>query len=133
MEYHEFVSAKLGTAGAKGIAAPVLDYGMFPHQRDLTAWALRRGRSAIFADTGLGKSRMQLAWADTVHRETGSDVLILAPLAVAEQTVEEGESIGVAVTHAREGADVRPGITITNYDRLHKFDVSRFGGVVRRG
>ena len=130
MEYHEFVSAKLGTAGAKGIAAPVLDYGMFPHQRDLTAWALRRGRSAIFADTGLGKSRMQLAWADTVHRETGSDVLILAPLAVAEQTVEEGESIGVAVTHARECADVRPGITITNYDRLHKFDVSRFGGVV---
>ena len=56
----------------------MLDYGMFPHQRDLTAWALRRGRSAIFADTGLGKSRMQLAWADTVHRETGSDVLILA-------------------------------------------------------
>ena len=130
MQYHEFVSAKLGAAVAKGIAAQVREYGLFPHQRDLTAWALRRGRAAIFADTGLGKSRMQLAWADTVHRETGSDVLILAPLAVAEQTAEEGESIGVAVTHAREGADVRPGITITNYDRLHKFDVARFGGVV---
>lgn len=130
MEYHDFVRAKLGTAAANGIAEPVRDYGLFPHQRDLTAWALRRGRAAIFADTGLGKSRMQLAWADTVHRETGSDVLILAPLAVAEQTAEEGESIGVAVTHAREGADVRPGITITNYDRLHKFNVSRFGGVV---
>ncbi len=130
MEYHEFVSAKLGTTAAKGISAPVRDYGLFPHQRDLTEWALRRGRAAIFADTGLGKSRMQLAWADMVHRETGGDVLILAPLAVAEQTAEEGQSIGVAVTHAREGADVRPGITITNYDRLHKFDVARFGGVV---
>ena len=130
MQYHEFVSAKLGAAVAKGIAAQVREYGLFPHQRDLTAWALRRGRAAIFADTGLGKSRMQLAWADTVHRETGSDVLILAPLAVAEQTTEEGESIGVAVTHARDGEDVRPGITITNYDRLHKFDVARFGGVV---
>ena len=128
--YHEFVSEKLGTSECAGIDAPMRDYQLFPHQRDLTAWALRRGRAAIFADTGLGKSRMQLAWADTVNRETGNDVLILAPLSVAEQTAEEGKSIGVDVTHAREGSDVRPGITITNYDRLHKFDVSRFGGVV---
>ena len=130
MNYSEFVTAKLGVVRSQGIDVRSLDYPLFPHQRDLTMWALRRGRAAIFADTGLGKSRMQLAWADTVHRETGSDVLILAPLAVAEQTAEEGESVGVAVTHAREGADVRPGITITNYDRLHKFNVSRFGGVV---
>lgn len=130
MDYRDFVSAKLGTDATIGIDAPLRDYGLFPHQRDLTAWALRRGRAAIFADTGLGKSRMQLAWADMVHRETGCDVLILAPLAVAEQTAEEGQSIGVAVTHARDGSDVRAGITITNYDRLHKFDVAQFGGVV---
>ena len=130
VQYNDFVSTKLGTAAAVGIAAPVRDYGLFPHQRDLAAWALRRGRAAIFADTGLGKSRMQLAWADTVCRETGGDVLILAPLAVAEQTAEEGESIGVSVTHAREADDVQPGITITNYDRLHKFDAARFAGVV---
>ncbi len=130
MDYSDFVSAKLGTDATIGIDAPLRDYGLFPHQRDLTAWALRRGRAAIFADTGLGKSRMQLAWADMVHRETGCDVLILAPLAVAEQTAEEGQSIGVAVTHARDGSDVRAGITITNYDRLHKFDVAQFGGVV---
>lgn len=130
MDYRDFVSAKLGTDVTIGIDAPLRDYGLFPHQRDLTAWALRRGRAAIFADTGLGKSRMQLAWADMVHRETGCDVLILAPLAVAEQTAEEGQSIGVAVTHARDGSDVRAGITITNYDRLHKFDVAQFGGVV---
>jgi len=130
VDYNDFVSAKLGSVDTTGIAAPLRDYGLFPHQRDLAEWALRRGRAAIFADTGLGKSRMQLAWADMVHRETGGDVLILAPLAVAEQTAEEGQSIGVAVTHAREGADVQPGITITNYDRLHKFDVAHFVGVV---
>lgn len=130
MDYHDFVSSKLCIVGTTGIATQLIDYGLFPHQRDLVEWALRRGRAAIFADTGLGKSRMQLAWADTVHRETGGDVLILAPLAVAEQTAEEGQLIGVAVTHARECADVRPGITITNYDRLHKFDVARFVGVV---
>jgi superfamily II DNA or RNA helicase len=93
-------------------------------------WALRRGRAAIFADTGLGKSRMQIAWADQVRRETGGDVLILAPLAVADQTVEEGAEIGVGVTHAREDCDIRQGINISNYDRLHKFDCSRFVAVV---
>lgn len=130
MNYFGFISAKLGTHACSGIDVPLRDYAMFPHQRDLAVWALRRGRAAIFADTGLGKSRMQLAWADTVCRETGGDVLILAPLAVAEQTAEEGASIGVAVTHARELSDVRPGITISNYDRLHKFDAGRFAGVV---
>ncbi|MBK8759238.1 MAG: hypothetical protein IPM03_02105 [Sulfuritalea sp.] len=73
---------------------------------------------------------MQLAWADTVRREIGRDVLILAPLAVAQQTVEEGASISVEVSHVREVCDIRPGINITNYDRIHKFDASQFGAVV---
>ena len=103
---------------------------MFPHQRDLVRFALRRGRSAIFADTGLGKTRMQIAWADTVQRETGRDILILAPLAVAQQTVEEAESVGVSINHAHDDAEIVPGINITNYDRLHKFDTERFGAVV---
>ena len=130
VSYGDFIERKLSTVPPTGLESFAVPASLFPHQQTLVSWALRRGRAAIFADTGLGKSRMQLAWADTVHRETGSDVLILAPLAVAEQTAEEGESIGVAVTHARDGADVQPGITITNYDRLHKFDVARFGGVV---
>lgn len=128
--YEQFVDAKLGIVQSAGIDAPLRDYGLFPHQSDLARWALRRGRAAIFADTGLGKSRMQLAWADTVRRETGRDVLILAPLAVAQQTVEEGASIGVDVAHVREGCDIRQGINITNYDRIHKFDASQFGAVV---
>ena len=130
MNYSDFVTAKLGVVRSHVIDVRSLDYPLFPHQRDLALWALRRGRAAIFADTGLGKSRMQLAWADTVRRMTGNDVLILAPLAVAEQTAEEGRAIGVDVNHARDGAEVRKGITITNYDRLHRFDVLRFGGIV---
>lgn len=128
--YTSFISAKLGSQQFPGIDAPLRDYWMFPHQRDLVRWALRRGRAAIFADTGLGKSRMQAAWADMVRREAGCDALILAPLAVAEQTVEEAAKVGVDITHARDDADIRPGINITNYDRLHKFDCRRFGAVV---
>lgn len=128
--YEQFVSRKLALIPPQGLAGPHdLPANMLPHQRDLTTWALKRGRAAIFADTGLGKSRMELAWADAVHRATGRDVLILAPLAVAAQTVEEGAKVGIAVTHCRDGADVRAGINITNYDRLHRFDADRFGGV----
>lgn len=130
MSYRDYIDRKLTAVPAAGLDVALRDYGMFPHQRDLTTFALRRGRASIFADTGLGKSRMQLAWADTVFHETKGDILILAPLAVAEQTVEEGAAIGVNVTHAREAIGLRPGINITNYDRLHKFDPDRFAGVV---
>lgn len=131
MSYQRFVSRKLETIAPSGLAEPfTLPESLFPMQRDLVSWSLKRGRSAIFADTGLGKSRMQVAWADEVHRRTGGDVLILAPLAVAAQTVMEGAEIGVKITHCRELDDVQPGINITNYDRLHKFDTSRFVGVV---
>lgn len=130
--YEEFVASKLAAIVPTGTdaAQDLSEYGLMPHQADLTAWALRRGRAAIFADTGLGKTRMQLAWADRVHAETGCDVLILAPLAVAAQTVAEGEAIGVPVTLCREASDLSRGVNITNYDRLHKFDPSQFGAVV---
>jgi len=129
--YASFVTSKLLSVPPVGITkdVPLID-GLFPHQVDLVRWALRRGRAAIFADTGLGKTRMQVAWADVVQRETGGDLLILAPLAVAQQTVQEAAACGVNITHAHDAGDVRPGINITNYDRLHKFDASRFVGVV---
>lgn len=131
IDYGGFVRQKLTAVPPVGITRDVdLIDGLFPHQVALVRWALRRGRSAIFADTGLGKTRMQVAWADVVQRETGGDLLILAPLAVAQQTVEEAAACGVTVTHAHDASDVKPGINITNYDRLHKFDASRFVGVV---
>ncbi len=129
--YDEYVRKKLTVHPPSGIAQPVINVTrLFPFQRDLVMWGLRRGRAAVFADTGLGKSGMQIAWADAVARHTSGDVLILAPLAVAAQTVAEGVACGVEVTLCRDGADVRPGVNITNYDRIHRFDASRFSGVV---
>ena len=130
-EYTEFISNKLALHQAVGIDASAINTdSLFPHQAALTQWALRKGRAAIFADTGLGKTRMQLIWADEIRKYTDSTGLILAPLAVAEQTVAEGHYIGITVTHARDDADIQPGINITNYDRLHRFDTSRFNFVV---
>lgn len=132
-EYLDFIERKLSRVPPTGLNdvsdVKIVD-GLFDFQDALVRWALRRGRCAIFADTGLGKSRMQVAWADAVHREAGHDVLILAPLAVAAQTVQEAAHVGVVVNQCRDGDEVKPGITITNYDRLHRFDVSRFGAVV---
>ena len=131
MNYAEYISRKLSTVPPTGLAGGFsVPDSLFPHQKALVSWALRKGRSAIFADTGLGKSRMQIAWADQVHRVTGHQVLILAPLAVAQQTVSEGAELGIAVQHCRDGSEVSGGIVITNYDRLHRFDPSRFGAVV---
>lgn len=133
MSYQHLISRKLSSVpptGIKHAGALHLPDGLFDHQTALVTWALRRGRAAIFADTGLGKSRMQIAWADQVHREAGHNVLILAPLAVAAQTVREASEIGIRVKQCRDGDDVEDGICITNYDRLHRFDTRQFGGVV---
>lgn len=131
MDYQEFIAKKTELAIPTGIEAPFdLPASLFDFQRDLVEWALKRGRAAIFADTGLGKSRMQVAWAHEVHKRTGLCVMILAPLAVAQQTIAEAESIGITITRCRESADVQPGLNITNYDRIHKFDCSQFGAVV---
>lgn len=131
MSYRDFIAAKSRDLMPAGIdAAPLGSLPMFDHQRALTAWALKRGRCAIFADTGLGKTRMELAWADTLHRSVGVDVLILTPLAVAKQMQAEGQSIGVPVTIMREAGDAKPGVNVINYDRLHKIDPTQFGAVV---
>jgi len=129
VNYANFIADKLGTIASAGIDAPLRDYALFPHQRDITKWALRRGKAAIFADTGLGKMRMAIAWADTVFQHTCHPVMILCPLAVAQQFVAEGLLMGIEVTHCREQQDVLHGINITNYDRLHKFDMRQFAGV----
>jgi len=130
-DYTQYIGRKLSTVPPTGIAGGFeLPASMFPHQSALTSWALRRGRSAIFADTGLGKMRMELAWADSVHRYTKRPVMIHTPLAVAAQLAAEGAQIGIHAQVCREAADLIAGINITNYDRRHKFDASVFGGVV---
>ena len=130
MSYDQYVRDKLVRVQPTGFEPGELHTGLFPHQHALVQWSLRRGRCAVFADTGLGKTRIQLEWAARVHEHTGKDVLILAPLAVAAQTADEGVALGVNVTTCREQADVRPGVNITNYERLHRFTPSHFGAVV---
>jgi hypothetical protein len=128
MDYETFVRDKLQFIPPSGMEnPPALHPSLYPHQRDLTRWALQRGRAALFADTGLGKTAMQLEWARHVPVKR---VIILAPLAVAAQTVAEGKRLGIEVRECRDGSEVQDGITITNYERLHRFDPRMFGGVV---
>jgi superfamily II DNA or RNA helicase len=129
-DYRTFLATKSQVVEPSGFEAGDLHPSLFPFQRDLVRWALRVGRGALFADTGLGKSRMQVEWARQVCAEAEGDVLILAPLAVAAQTAREGAAIGVDVQLCRDGDDVQPGVNVTNYDRLHRFDPGRFAGVV---
>jgi superfamily II DNA or RNA helicase len=131
MDYESFIDSKLQHKEKSGlIKIQALSMSLAPFQKDLVIWALKRGKSAIFASTGLGKTRMQLEWARHVCRETGKPVLILAPLAVGAQTVTEAANIGIDACQARDKFAVQQGIAVTNYDRLHKFDSNVFGGVV---
>lgn len=131
MDYETFLAAKAITDPLTGLTnVPELPGCLFPHQRDIVAWALRRGRAALFAGTGLGKSLMELAWAQAIHRETGKDVLHLAPLAVSAQLVREADKFGISAQIAAKQGDCGAGINITNYQKLDHFDLSRFGGVI---
>lgn len=131
MSYAQYLRAKMIVDPPTGITAvPSLPSALFPFQRDIVAWALRRGRAAIFAGTGLGKTLMELAWADAVARHTGKPVLIFAPLAVAPQFADEGSKFGIAVARASSQVDIMAGIYVTNYDKLSRFDLSAFGGIV---
>jgi hypothetical protein len=127
--YAEFLDGKTQLDGATGFDPGSLPGFLFPFQRFLTEWAVRQGRAAIFADCGLGKTPMQLVWADRVRRHTGKPVLIVTPLAVGFQTVGEAEKFGMEAAISRDGRVAGP-ITITNYERLHLFDRHEYGGMV---
>jgi hypothetical protein len=130
-DYNSFLERKVINDPMTGLVEiPPLPDCLFPHQRDIVAWALRRGRSALFAGTGLGKSLMELAWAQAVHSETGKDILHLAPLAVSSQMAREADKFGIVARVVSSQADCMPGTNITNYQKLDHFDLSRFGGVI---
>lgn len=130
-EYQEFISNKSFRHPESGFAAGDLPYRLFDYQEPIVRWALKRGKAAIFADTGLGKTIMQLAWADKVARHTGGTVLVLAPLAVSSQTIEEGAKYGIKVQKANPCAPIFGAhIVITNYEQLHKFSPAEFQGIV---
>lgn len=127
MNYDEFLKCKVVTDAPTGLTTiPALNADLFPFQHDIVTWALRRGRAAIFADCGMGKTAMQLEWAKHVP----GNVLILAPLAVAQQTVREGEKFGIHVEYRRDSKGELTKITIANYEMLDAFDAELFNGVV---
>jgi len=131
MKYNKFIESKQTFDTSTGIKNPEsINPMLFDFQSDITKWALRRGRAAIFADCGLGKTPMQLEWADHVCKHTKSNVLIVAPLAVSSQTVKEGVKFGVDVNQCNDASDVEFGISITNYEKLHKFNPDQFSGIV---
>lgn len=132
MDYDEFVNSKRAFVPPSGFDVKVsaINAQLFPFQRDITRWALKRGKAAIFADCGLGKTPMQLEWAKHVCERTEGNVLILAPLAVSQQTKREGDKFGITVNVARYGDQIQPGINITNYERIAHFDAAEFSGIV---
>ena len=131
MDYHKFLARKRVVDPATGLQN-ISDLPPFlkPHQHDITAWALRRGRAAIFAGTGLGKTLMEIVWGARVAEHTGKSVLCFAPLAVSAQHIREAEKFGLSAELAKTQSEIRNGCFVTNYQKIGHFDLSTFGGVV---
>jgi len=129
-DYQDFLHQKLvaNTSEGKKVEPATIHPILFPFQRDVLLWALRKGRAAIFLDTGLGKTFIQLEWA----RLLGETALIIAPLSVARQTIREGKKIGCDVRYVRSQSEVVTGraLYITNYEMINALDFSVFGAVV---
>ena len=128
-DYAAFLASKAQLADSGGFEPVDLPEHLFDYQRELVAWAVRQGRAALFADCGLGKTPMSLAWADQVHNQTGRPVLILTPLAVGFQIVTEAQKFGHDAALSRDGSIGAP-IVVTNYEQIGKFNPDDFAGVV---
>lgn len=129
MDYAEFVQSKRHEGADGGLPPTAMPAALFDYQRSLVEWSIRKGRAALLVDCGLGKTPMQLTWADNVARHTGRPVLVLAPLAVGAQTVREGAKFGIECARAQDGTTPAR-IVVTNYERIGAFDPACFGGVV---
>ena len=128
MEYAEFLAKKSQVGSQSGFEPLWMPDFLFDFQKALVEWAVRKGRAAVFADCGLGKTIIQLVWAENVVRKVRKPVLVLTPLAVSAQTVSEGEKFGIECKQSRDGT-VGKNITVTNYEKLHLFNPDDFGGV----
>ena len=129
MSYATFLQEKAQSDFRSGFEPIWMPDFLFDFQKALVEWAILKGKSAIFADCGLGKTPMQLVWAENVIRKTNKPVLIVTPLAVSLQTCHEADKFGIYAERANDG-QARKGITITNYEQLHKFNADDFSGMV---
>ena len=129
--YHKFIEAKTQLGQQSGFSPLWMPEFLFPFQQSLVEWALLKGRAAIFADCGLGKTPMQLVWAQNIVQHENKPVLILTPLAVSAQTVREGDKFGIQVEQSRNGKfHSQSKLIVTNYEQLHHFDRTAFAGCV---
>lgn len=130
--YEQFISSKRLRHIETGFDLPreSISPMLFDYQKDLVKWALKLGRAALFTMTGTGKTLMQVEYARHVHAKTGGNVLILAPLAVSAQTIREAKKIGVNIAYAHNQSEIKPGVNISNYERLEQFTSSEFSGLV---
>ena len=129
MEYSDFILRKSQLNGMFGFDPVFLPDALFDFQKHLNIWIQKKGKGAVFADTGMGKTLMQLVWAQNVVQKTNKNVIILTPLAVSHQTIKEGEKFGIEVKRSRDGK-AKGKITITNYQQLEKFNSNDFVGCV---
>lgn len=129
-EYRGFLAARAQLDGDSGFEPIWIPDFLFDFQKALVEWAIRKGRAAIFADCGLGKTPMQLVFAENVIRKENRPVLILTPLAVSAQTLREAEKFGIEAVRSRGATPSKATVVITNYERLHLFNPDDFTGVV---
>ena len=129
MRYEDFLESKAQLDGEHGFAPLWLPNTLFDFQAAMVDWALRKGRAALFEDCGLGKTFQELVWAQNVVMHTNGNVLIVAPLAVAQQIVREAGKFGIEARLSRDGTAHR-GVTVTNYEKLHLFNAADFVGMV---
>ena len=128
-EYAKFIKSKSQLEGEHGFEPTYMPDFLFPFQQFLVNWAINKGRGAIFADCGLGKTLMEMTWAQNVHIKTGKPVMILTPLAVTSQFEKEAAKFGYELARSVAG-EIKAPIIVTNYERLHMFNTDDFGGVV---
>ena len=128
-EYNDFILNKAQLSGDFGFDPIYIPDMAFDFQQHIIDWGMRKGRAGIYADTGLGKTLIQLVLAENIVRKTNGNVLILTPLAVAFQFVKEAKTIDIDIDHSRDGK-IKSKITVTNYERLHYFNTEDFEGVI---
>lgn len=128
--YRDFLARKAQIGGDHGFAPTFMPDFLFDFQVSLVEWAVAKGRAAIFADCGMGKTPMQLVWAQNIVKHENKPVLILAPLSVSQQTVEEAAKFEIDAVRIMDGAAAGNRVVVTNYERLHYFDPTDFAGVV---
>lgn len=128
--YADFLASKARILQPGGFETNAPMEYLWDWQQDLVHWACKTGTAALFEDCGLGKTRQQLAWAQAAHELTGKSILILAPLAVAEQTRREGIACGMDVKVCRSQFDCQVGLNITNYEMLEHFNPEKFSGII---